>query len=73
MGSRQLSLTVVVSREDDRYVAQCLEVDVSSFGNTHEEALAMVTEALELWFEDAPIPDQLTRPIVTTVDLHLSA
>ncbi len=52
MGSRQLSLTVVVSREDDRYVAQCLEVDVSSFGDTHEEALAMVTETLELWFEE---------------------
>jgi predicted RNase H-like HicB family nuclease len=72
MGS-QLSLTVVVSREDDRFVAQCLEVDVSSFGDTQEEALAMVTEALELWFEDAPVPDHLNRPVVTTVDLHLSA
>jgi predicted RNase H-like HicB family nuclease len=71
--STQLSVTVVVSREDDRYVAQCLEVDVSSFGDTQEEALAMVTEALELWFEDTPVPDHFNRPVVTTVDLHLSA
>ena len=71
--STQLSVTVVVSREDDRYVAQCLEVDVSSFGDTQEEALAMVTEALELWFEDTPVPEHFTRPVVTTVDLHLSA
>lgn len=73
MGSRNLSLTVVVSREDDRFVAQCLEVDVSSFGDTHDEAIAMVTEALELWFEDVPVPEHLNRPVVTTVDLHLSA
>jgi predicted RNase H-like HicB family nuclease len=39
---------VVIIREDDRYVAQCLEVDVSSFGDTQDEALAMITEALEL-------------------------
>jgi predicted RNase H-like HicB family nuclease len=71
--STQLSVTVVVNREDDRYVAQCLEVDVSSFGDTQEEALAMVTEALELWFEDTPVPDHFNRPVVTTVDLHLSA
>ncbi len=71
--SAQLSVTVVVSREDDRFVAQCLEVDISSFGDTQEEALAMVTEALELWFENAPVPDHFSRPVVTTVDLHLSA
>ncbi|MGH3569654.1 MAG: type II toxin-antitoxin system HicB family antitoxin [Pseudonocardia sp.] len=73
MDTRNLSLTVVVRREDDRFVAQCLEVDVSSFGDTPDEALAMVTEALELWFEDVPVPEHLNRPIVTTVDLHLSA
>jgi len=41
---RTLSLTVVVNRDDDRFVAQCLEVDVSSFGDTHERALAMIPE-----------------------------
>ncbi|MGH3907648.1 MAG: type II toxin-antitoxin system HicB family antitoxin [Pseudonocardiaceae bacterium] len=62
--SAQLSVTVVVSREDDRFIAQCLEVDVSSFGATQTEALAMVTEALELWFEDTPVPDHLNPRLV---------
>ncbi len=62
--SAQLSVTVVVSGEDDRFVAQCLEVDVSSFGDTQAEALAMVTEALELWFEDTPVPDHLNPRLV---------
>jgi predicted RNase H-like HicB family nuclease len=70
---RNLSLTVVITREDDRYVAQCLEVDVSSFGDTQAEAIAMITEALELWFEETPVPEHLDRPVVTTVDLQISA
>ncbi len=28
----------------------------------------MVTEALELWFEDVPVPEHINRPVVTTVD-----
>jgi predicted RNase H-like HicB family nuclease len=68
---RDLTLTVVITREDDRYVAQCLEINVSSFGDTQDEALAMVTEALELALEDTPIPEHLDRPVVTTVDLKV--
>lgn len=33
----------------------------------------MVTEALELCFEDTPVPQHFSRPVVTTVDLHFSA
>ena len=44
----------VVWREDKYYVAQSLNVDVSSFGNTKKEALVSLREALELYFEDAP-------------------
>lgn len=39
------------------YVAQCLNIDVSSFGDTEDEALAHLREALELYFEDAPASD----------------
>ena len=35
-------------------MAQCLSVDVSSFGKTKKEALENLKEALELYFEDAP-------------------
>jgi predicted RNase H-like HicB family nuclease len=46
-----------VWREGDWYVAQCLEVDVASQGETEDEALANLKEALELHFE----PPQATR------------
>ena len=38
-------------------MAQCLNVDVSSFGPTREEAIAALREAVELYFEDAPKED----------------
>jgi len=47
-----------VWREGDWFVAQCLELDVASQGETEGEALANLKEALELYFE-AP---QATRP-----------
>lgn len=47
-----------VWRESDWYIAQCLEVDVASQGQTEDEALSNLREALELYFE----PPQATRP-----------
>jgi len=47
-----------VWREGDWFVSQCLEVDVASQGETEEEALTNLQEALELHFE----PPQATRP-----------
>jgi len=40
-----------VWQEDGWYIAQCLEVDVASQGETEEEALRNLKEALELYFE----------------------
>lgn len=50
----EIDVQTVVFREGDHVVAQCLDVDVSSFGASEEEALANLREALELYFEDAP-------------------
>lgn len=47
-----------VWKEGDCYVSQCLEIDVASQGETEEEALSNLKEALELYFE----PPQATRP-----------
>lgn len=46
------NLQNVVWKEGKHYVAQCLNVDVSSFGKTKKEALENLKEALELYFED---------------------
>lgn len=43
----------IVWKEDKYFVAQCLNIDVSSFGDTKEEALANLQEAIELYLEDA--------------------
>jgi len=40
-----------VYREQEFVVAQCLNVDVSSFGATREEAVTNLREAVELYFE----------------------
>lgn len=47
-----------VWREWNWYVSQCLGLDIASQGETEEEALANLKEALELYFE----PPQPTRP-----------
>jgi predicted RNase H-like HicB family nuclease len=48
-----LDVQTVVYREGDHVVAQCLDVDISSFGDSETDALANLREALELYFEDA--------------------
>ena len=48
------TIEVVLYREGTAWVAQALNVDVSSFGDTREEARAAIQEALELYFEDEP-------------------
>ncbi|HUY78547.1 MAG TPA: hypothetical protein VMV29_17385 [Ktedonobacterales bacterium] len=48
------TIDIVIYREDDQWVAQALNVEVSSFGDTADEARAAITEALELYFEDVP-------------------
>lgn len=52
--------SAIVWKEDDIYVAQCLEVDVASQGESEEEALKNLSEALELYFEP-PRPAQSSR------------
>jgi predicted RNase H-like HicB family nuclease len=49
---KTVKINDVVWKEGDYFVAQCLNIDISSFGNTKEEALANLQEALELYFED---------------------
>ena len=47
------TIEVVFYRDRKAWVAQALNVDVSSFGDTREDARASIREALELYFEDA--------------------
>ena len=70
--SRVAHLTAAVVREGDWYVARCLEVEVTSQGESVDDALANLTEALELYFEDEPLIDA-PQPIVAPIEVRISA
>jgi predicted RNase H-like HicB family nuclease len=59
-----------VWREEDWYVAQCVEVDVASQGRTEKEALVNLREAVELFFEP---PTATSPPRLTTLEVELGA
>ena len=61
--------TAAVQQEGNGFVAQCLEVDVASQGATLDEAVANLREALELYFEDTPLPDSSEPPIIASVEI----
>jgi predicted RNase H-like HicB family nuclease len=64
------SFAVTVWREGNWFVSQCLEVDVASQGETEEESLTNLSEALELYFE----PPRATRPPkIRTVEVEIGA
>ena len=50
---RHLTLTAVLEREGDGYVALCPEIDVASQGDTLDDARANLREAVELFLDTA--------------------
>ena len=62
------NFTVSVSKEEDLFVAQCLEVDVASQGKSEAEALANLREALELYFEP-PLATVIPQVMVIEVEV----
>jgi predicted RNase H-like HicB family nuclease len=46
------TIKYIVFKEGEYYVSQSLNVDVSSFGSTIEEATRNLKESLNLYFED---------------------
>jgi len=45
----------IIYKEGKYYISQSLNVDVSSFGGTIEEATKNLKEALELYFDDEQV------------------
>jgi predicted RNase H-like HicB family nuclease len=59
----EVQLTAAITHEGDWWVARCLQVEVTSQGETVESALAKLREALELYFEDEPLPADIHCPL----------
>lgn len=64
-----MQLTAAVTHEPPWYVARCLDVEVTSQGESVEEALANLREALQLYFEDTPLPELSEPPIIASVEI----
>jgi predicted RNase H-like HicB family nuclease len=70
---RTITLTASLTPEEGGYVARCLELPVTTEGDTVEEALEMLREAVELYLEDEPLPAQPPHPVVTQFDITVPA
>jgi predicted RNase H-like HicB family nuclease len=66
------TLTAVLHKEEDLYVAECPEVGTVSQGASVEEAIANLKEATELYLEEFPLPE-ITRPLLTTFEVAVYA
>jgi predicted RNase H-like HicB family nuclease len=56
------TLTAIVWKEEDMYVAKCPEIGTASQGKTVKEAMANLKEATELYLEE--FPEKETRHAV---------
>ena len=59
-----------VWREEGWFIAQCLEIDVASQGESEEEALKNLREALELYLDP---PHPTIEPRVRTIEVEIGA
>ena len=62
--------TASVCKEGDWYVAQALEADVASQGQTVDDALANLREALELHLEP---PAPTAAPQIRCIEVEVAA
>jgi len=62
-----IRITAAVTHGRTRYVARCLDVEVTSQGERVEAAPGSLREALEPC-EDLSIPDRVDTPIIAPVD-----
>lgn len=62
------TLTAVIYKEEDMYVAECPQVGTVSQGETIEKALENLIEATELYLEEFPLTTD-SQPIITTFEI----
>ena len=60
------SLTCLVKKEGDQYASLCIELDVASCGNTHEEALQGLRDSIDTYLGfmvEEGRQDDIYRPV----------
>lgn len=66
------TFTVIIQKDEDMFVAECLEVGTISQGKTIDEAIANLKEATELYLEEFPLGAK-KKPIVTFFEVSTNA
>ena len=66
-----IKVTAVVKKEDDWYVAKCLENSVTSQGNSIEESLKNLQEAIELYYQDEKPEIDNKQVFLTTLEVAI--
>lgn len=67
-------MSAIINKEDGEYVALCPELDVASQGNSIEDALANLKEAVELYLEEEKdVKLSKESPFVTTFEVKACA
>ncbi len=65
-----IKYNVIIQKEENWYVAKCLDNNVASQGKTIEESIKNLKEALELYYEnEEPISPKETY--VTTLEVAI--
>ncbi|CCI14064.1 conserved hypothetical protein [Microcystis aeruginosa PCC 9806] len=60
--------TAIVYKEDDMYIAECPEVGTVDQGETIEQAITGLREAMRLYLEEFPLPETSPR-FVTSIEV----
>ncbi|MBF2056438.1 MAG: type II toxin-antitoxin system HicB family antitoxin [Cyanobacterium sp. T60_A2020_053] len=60
--------TVVIHKEEDMYIAECLDVGTIDQGSTIEEAINNLREATRLYLEECPDVEAIPK-LVTTMEV----
>lgn len=65
-----IKYNVIIQKEEEWYVAKCIDNNVASQGKTIEEAMKNLKEALELYMQDEE-PIKPKEIFVTTLEVAI--
>lgn len=66
-----IKITVVIQKEENLYVAKCLENNVASQGKSIEEALTNLQEAVSLYYENETPEFTEKQILFTTMEVAI--
>ncbi|GHV14341.1 HicB family protein [Spirochaetia bacterium] len=67
--------TIIIKKEEEWFVASCLENNIASQGKTIDDAIENLKEAIALYYEDeietALIPSEKGQIYITTLEMAI--